>query len=109
MSRIQPEKYCRKPLDVQAIQVTEENMADVALWCKGGIFEAAQDYPDEEIFIGDHYIKVPVNNPFNERQAQAFTGDWVIKSSRANYKVYTDKAFKAAFVKSTAFTVTTTA
>lgn len=82
-------RYVRKPLFVDAAQVTEENFEEMAMYCQGDI------KPQGE---GDHgsYIHVRVHSPKNPRQTKAFVGDWILYTDRG-YKVYTDKAFQASF------------
>lgn len=77
-------KYNRKSFPVDAIQVTSENMTEVAEWCKGTI-------NDEGV-----YISVDVKNPLTTKQTQAFVGDWVLKAPKG-FKVYTDRAFSKNF------------
>jgi hypothetical protein len=84
-------KFARKPFDVEAVQVTSENMDEVAKWCQGSV-EIDGDSETKE-----HYIKVRVLRVLNERQTKAFVGDWVLYAG-TGYKVYTNKAFKNSFV-----------
>jgi hypothetical protein len=89
--------YVRKPIYVEAVQVTEENFTEVAAWCQGAI-------------VGKHglslgnlaedktkFIKVRVVNPQRPRQTKAFVGDWVLYSEYNGYKVYTEGAFRNSF------------
>lgn len=78
--------YSRKPFNVEAVQVTAENMAQVAEWCSG------------EVITDDtsKYVKVSVNKPLNDRLTKAFIGDWVSKAW-FGYKVYTNRAFTREF------------
>jgi hypothetical protein len=93
-------RYVRKPLYVEAVQVTSENFLDVARWCFGEIKnkdESQVDYstgPDPE----NQYIQVRVSNPKNSRQSKAYVGDWILHTTHGN-KVYTTKAFYASFEK----------
>jgi hypothetical protein len=80
-------RYTRKPFDVDAVQVTADNMEEVATWCQGTI-------TTEE---GETYIKVRVLRVMNEKQTRAYAGDWVLYAG-TGYKVYTDKAFRKSFV-----------
>ena len=83
---IETSKFARKPFEVEAVQVTTDNLEEVATWCKG-----------ELTTEGDtKFIKVDVANFINERQTKAFVGDWVLYASNG-YKVYTNKAFKKNF------------
>jgi hypothetical protein len=94
------ERYVRKPLHVEAVQVTSENFLTVARWCFGEIKnkdESPVDYskgPDPE----NQYIQVQVTNPKNSRQSKAYVGDWILYTMHG-FKVYTTKAFYASFVK----------
>lgn len=94
------EKYVRKPLFVDAVQVTSENFLDVARWSFGEIKnkdESPVDFskgPDPE----NQYIQVRVTNPKNSRQSKAYVGDWILYTIHG-FKVYTTKAFHASFVR----------
>jgi hypothetical protein len=79
-------KYIRKPFEVDAVQVTADNMSEVANWCGG---EVLTDN-------GNNFVKVSVERFLNERQTKAFNGDWVLKAG-TGYKVYTPKAFSKSF------------
>jgi hypothetical protein len=81
-------KYVRKPFDVEAIQVTEENMEAVAFWCNGALC-ASDGVPP--------YVQVWVKRAQGQRQTQAYVGDWVLYSERGGFKVYLDKAFRKTF------------
>lgn len=81
-------RWTRKPFDVEAVQVTEDNAEEVATWCQGTIVRHEE---------GGDYIKVRVLRVINEKQTRAYIGDWVLYAG-TGYKVYTDKAFKKSFV-----------
>lgn len=97
--QIKPEKYMRKALYVEAVQVDDSNMEDLAQWCSGRIEQTANN--PQEGKVATKFIRVPMTNAFNDRQTQAFVGDWVIRSARKNFKVYTETAFPRAFDKMT--------
>jgi len=99
------EKYYRKPLVVDALQVTPENFGAVADWCHGTIMYKSDYTPlplvDDmvlraEIDPDNQYIHVRVLSPKNVRQTRAFVGDWVL-STELGYKVYKEKAFRNSF------------
>jgi hypothetical protein len=100
---IKTEKYARKPFDVEAIQVTDENMIEVAKWCLGDIRNTLVSNKAGDEKETQTYIKVRVRNPLNERQTKAFKGDWVLKSGNG-FKVYTENAFKKSFDKELVYT-----
>ena len=80
--------YIRKPFEVEAVEVTEENIEAVKEWCQGNL-------QTEE--NGKRFIKVRVARALNERQTKAYPGDWVLYAG-TGFKVYTPKAFLKTFV-----------
>ena len=85
---IQTEKFMRKPeAPVDAVQVTAENMAELAVWCNGDIVHTGENVP---------YIKVRIYKAMSQRQTQAFVGDWILYV-RKGYNVYRNKAFHKNF------------
>lgn len=84
--------FRRKPLFVEAVTVTAENMEEVAAWCGGRIRVDDSDEPTK----GQNYIKVKVKRPLNDRQTRAYIDDKVLKAG-ASFKVYTPKAFEVSF------------
>src|SRR3954454_9702878 len=97
---IKPEKYVRKPFAVEAIEVTPDNIRDVARWC-GGKVKKASPGSEEWREHSPQYIKVDVLKPLNDRQTRAYYGDWVLSSGRGpgGFKVYTPQAFSSSFEK----------
>jgi len=93
------QKYVRKPLYVDAVKITMENLVDIAHWCQGEI----KNYDDKILSAADaenplieRYIHVRVHNPKNVRQTKGFIGDWLLYTERG-YKIYTQKAFRSSF------------
>lgn len=103
MGTVKTTKYVRKPLYVDAVQVTNENFQDVIAWCHGDVgvigAEAGTEVrPAEgaELDPSKHFIRIRVHNPQSPRQTKAFVGDWILYTDRG-YKIYTEKAFKDNF------------
>lgn len=92
------EKYIRKPLIVDAVQVTEENFATVLRWCMGQVCNNDETPVDKgaDLDPTKQYVHVRVHNPKNSRQTKAYVGDWILYTERG-YKVYTTKAFQQNF------------
>jgi|RhiMetStandDraft_4_1073278.scaffolds.fasta_scaffold84086_2 hypothetical protein len=88
------QRYIRKPLYVDAVRITAGNFEDIAAWCQGDIQQ--EDVPGKG--MSKKFIRVRVQNPKNPRQTKAFVGDWILYTE-TGYKVYTVKAFHAAFDK----------
>lgn len=85
-------KNCKKNAKPgEYVRVTDENLRAVAAWYDGHVYVK----PNKNIETVA-YIKVPVRRPNNERQTQAFVGDWVLKSEQG-FKVYGPKAFADSF------------
>ena len=103
MGNVSTTKYVRKPLYVEAVQVTNENFLDVVEWCQG-LVGAKGSEPGTEVRPADgveidpskHYIRVRVHQPQSQRQTKAFVGDWILFANMG-YKIYTDRAFEASF------------
>ena len=78
--------FRRKTFFVTAVQVTKENMSDVAEWCNGTLTQK-----------GDNsFIKVNVKRALSRRQTEAHVDDWVL-SNGVGFKVYTPTAFANNF------------
>ena len=85
-------KFVRKPLYVDAVRITKENMAEVAEWCGGKLATTEED--GEKVQI----IKVRVPRPLSARQTMGYPGDWVLKAKNS-FKIYTPRAFDKQFEK----------
>jgi hypothetical protein len=92
------DKYVRKPLYVDAVQITEENFSDVARWCTGEVknLDETPVDPTDAIDPSKQYIHVRVHNPKNPSQTKGKVLDWILYTERG-YKVYTPKAFVQNF------------
>jgi hypothetical protein len=91
-TRMQTKKYARKAFFVEAVQVTAENMDEVAQWAEGTI----QEDPEQSGSGPVKFIEINVHRPLNDRQRKAYVGDWVL-SAGTGFKVYTNKAFLSSF------------
>lgn len=89
------EKYLRKPLVVDAVQVTTENFEAISKWCQGEIVN--NDGSEvTRVNPGGQYVRIRVHNPKTPRQTRAYVGDWILYTDRG-YKIYNQKAFEASF------------
>jgi len=90
---MQIKTYTANPVVVQAIQITEQNMAEVAAWCKGEV--RSEIVPTEEV-QGEvrtrRYIKPKMYRAQQMKKNKGYAGDWVLKQG-TNFKVYSDTAF----------------
>jgi hypothetical protein len=92
------QKYVRKPLIVDAVQVTVENFHELADWCQGTIVNNdGTDAGENDLDPRSQHIHVRVHNPRSGRQSKAFVGDWLLYTEMG-YKIYNTKAFMGTFV-----------
>ncbi|QPL14718.1 hypothetical protein SEA_SCHWARTZ33_73 [Gordonia phage Schwartz33] len=89
--------FQRKPFQVQAVQITEENFEKVAAWC-GGSIVTVQETRHQALLPGKpkRYIQVNVTRPLSKRQTEAYVGDWILFASKG-YKVYANRPFLKNF------------
>lgn len=90
-TQLKLEKYERLPFTIEAVEVTAENMKAVAKWCGGQIRTSGKRGIQK-------YIKVDVKRALNDRQTQAYIGDFVLKAG-SGFKIYTPRAFSESFRK----------
>jgi hypothetical protein len=95
---LNPQKYVRRPFPVEAVEVTADNMREVANWCGGRVRTDRQHWSSRS---GEKYVQVHVPRALNDRQTMAYVGDWVLYSGNGpnGFKVYNPKAFETSFVK----------
>jgi len=80
--------YQRKPLTVEAVQITEENLYEVAKWCEGDV--------RTHNITGKKFIQVDVLHPKDPKQTRASVGNWILKSEQG-FKIFSDSAFKSGW------------
>lgn len=78
----------RKTFDVDFVEVTAENMEEVADWCGGKMTNSQND--------GGPYIKITDKMAVNSRQTKAFAGDLILKSPNG-FKIYSKTSFRRSF------------
>lgn len=90
---MQTEKFIRKVRPVEAVQVTDDNMAEVAQWCGGLVV------PINGLNGGNTapYIHVAVQSPRRDSDSQAFVGSWIVREDYRNLRVITNKQFKNSY------------
>lgn len=94
------ETYQRKTFDVDAVQVTADNLELVAAWCGGSIVTVSEVQEENALLPAPpkRYISVPVTKPLSKRQTEAYVGDWVLWADRG-FKVYGERPFTRSFNK----------
>lgn len=99
-SALQTQTFQRKPFQVEAVQITEENFEKVADWCGGSIVTVQEPLHKQlkQLFPGEpkRFIQVAVARPLTKRQTEAYVGDWILFASKG-YKVYANRPFLKNF------------
>lgn len=89
---MQTQTFARRTFTVTGVQVTRENIQEVAQWCGGTIAKKLDD--TEEI-----YVHVPVKQTKNQGKphpSRAYIGYYVLQSS-TGFRVYNPTGLEAAF------------
>lgn len=92
--KLKIEQYARKTYLVDEVEVSEDNMEEIAKWCHGDV----RTLVDHRKGTKTRYVKVRVYHPMKERQTQAFAGDHILYANNG-FKVYSQKAFENSFEK----------
>lgn len=87
--------FIRKPFDVNAVQVTPDNAAEIAEWCKGQLGQA--DYKLMGQTVKLVAVQVPGNGPKKGKMVDALIGSWVVEHNN-NFRVYRDQQFQETFI-----------
>lgn len=85
-------RFMRKPFFVEAVEVTVDNMAEVAEWCQGHIINST----------GRSFIRVPVYRATHPKQTEAYVGSIVtlsVRDSEKSFKVYERMWLESNFIE----------
>jgi hypothetical protein len=89
---IKTKNYVRRSFPVEGVQVTAENMEEVAEWCYGSVLTGVK----KEGRTPEKYIKIRVHRPEDEDQSRAFVGAMILYSA-SGFRVYSRSAFEKSF------------
>ena len=84
------ERYQKNPIEVHAVQVTDQNLADVAQWC-GGTFVSTMLPVNPPIHVKEIHIKTL------EGIMAAQPGDWVIQGVKGEFYPCRGDVFLATY------------
>lgn len=87
----EPEKWRKKPITIEAVQLTRDNRADVAAWCGGhyetdALYRAAGMNPDGSMMIRTL-----------EGWVKASVGDWIIRGVKGEFYPCKPDSFSATY------------
>lgn len=83
-------KYRKKPVVVNALELTKENVEQLALSCAGMIVEEIDSLDPTIRFVG---INVPTVNGVQ----RASEGDYIVQGSKGEFYIYKPEYFKTKF------------
>src|SRR5687768_5224698 len=88
--------FIRKPFNVNAVQVTPKNAAEIAEWCKGEVGQADYRVMGQKVKL--ICVLVPGNGPKKGQKVEALIGSWVVEHNQ-NFRVYRDQQLNEQFVQ----------
>lgn len=99
------EKYRKKPIVIDAVQVTRENVADVAKWCGGRVIEVEKPGDPTDVYVA---LDIPTlegvmrAETFHESTwdgRKYLGGDYVIKGVQGEFYPCKPDIFEATYEK----------
>lgn len=90
---METKRFTIRSFDVEAVQVTEENIAEVAKWCGGEV----KDFGVRDLDLKP-YIDLVTWGLGGHKRTLAFPTMWVFLSGKA-FKVNSDREFQEFFVE----------
>lgn len=90
-------RYTIKSFDVDAVQVTTENIHEVAQLCSGMVKDTGLqlDEPGGKLYID--LVVTPAPKDARPRRATAYANDWIVRQGN-HFILYQDREFKDAAV-----------
>lgn len=85
--------WTRNSFEVEAVQITEENIIDVAVWCGGKLYQSLEHFPKR-------YIAMRITSAARAHNVKAWAGDW-ITFAKGEFKHHKDKTFRQTFHQKT--------
>ncbi|AWN05928.1 hypothetical protein SEA_CRICKO_64 [Streptomyces phage CricKo] len=83
-------KYSRRTFDVDAVQITDDNIEEVCLWIGPNFSVLVRD--------GKKCVLVPVlDRNKNPQKSVAFVGDWVTRNSKGEFAHHKSAKFRTIF------------
>lgn len=96
MSELEIKKFSRRPFDVNAVQVTLDNIDELTEWCKGRKDQAPTKMMGTETMLP--CIKLPGQGANKKQEFTANIGSWIVEF-KGNFRVYKPVQFRATFVE----------
>ena len=85
-----PKRYRLKLVDVEAIELTPENLDRAVLWCNGRAIEEIDVEDSKKRFVG-------INIPTLEGVLRASETDYIVKNLRGGFTVMSKYEFESKY------------
>ena len=85
-------RYQVKPDNQEAVEVTKDNMSDIAKWCGGAVMEGMGVEPGDK---GDYLYTPTISGPISARP-----GEIVAKDSNGRFNVFDKDRFNRKYEES---------
>ena len=78
---IYPRKFIKRPVEIEAVSLTRENVRDVAAWCGGRVIEEGKSSDPSDVYLG---LDIPtlegvMRGETMDSSGRYPHGDWIIK------------------------------
>ena len=83
------ENYIRRPFAVKAVQISEENIRDLAEWTEGSVGVNHKNETNIRIIE-------PPGKRLRYRQKHGFYGDWLVHGPQG-FRIFSNEAFHRTF------------
>lgn len=94
------ENYNRHVFAVEAVQVTADNMQEIADWANGyvltGMKLLVDNHPKQ---LTKDCVLITIGDGEHMKESKAYVGDWVLMSEDGWLAQYTDKEFREQYSK----------
>ena len=87
MKVIYPRKFVTRPVEIEAVALTRENVRDVAAWCGGRVIEEGKSSDPSDVYLG---LDIPtlegvIRGETMDSSGRYPHGDWIIKGDGGEF------------------------
>lgn len=92
-------QYRKKPVTIEAVALTPENVHAVARWCGGGVLEVSRSSDPSDVYVG---LDIPtlegtMRGETRDSSGRYPHGDWVIKGVKGEFYPCKPDVFAASY------------
>lgn len=85
-----PKTFRKKPVEIQAMLLTRDNVHEVARWCGGRVIEESKASDPSDVYIG-------LDIPTLEGLMRAAVGHWIIRGVQGEFYPCKPDIFAATY------------